>query len=894
MNGRKSVLSLILLVHLVGTASAGEDWVWWEGERPARTNFERETWFNPANAGERERLSAGAWLTHNGTRSGPELFAEYRVRAPKTADYHLWARKFWKHGPFRWRFDKGAWTTCGRDVALADSVSLRRHVSANWVHLGRVRLGAGPHRFELRLLAASGEKAVACFDAFLLTPRPFQPRGKLEPGEKSGRAAPGWWAFEPPLDRFAASEIDLRPRNEPVAGENGFIGRKGGDFLLGDGRPVRFWAVNCGPGVVRMDAGSVDYLARRLAKLGVNLVRFHGPILERSAADPARVDRKLLDRLHYFVAALKRQGIYTALSFYFPLWFTIRPGFEIPGYESTKGQRPFALLYFDPRLQAIYKAWARGLLTTENPYTESRTPLAREPAVALVEIVNEDSFFFWTFKPEAIPAACRRRLEGEFGSWLKHRYGSIARAVAAWGFLGRIDGDAPTEGRAGLLDAWHMTRDGVKKSGRSRRIRDQVRFLAEHQRAFYAAMAEHFRKDLGLKSLVSCSNWKTADPVLLDALERWTYTAGEVIDQHGYFGGPHRGPASTYSLNAGDTFRDRAGVLEPWALPLRVQAVSGHPQLVSEIGWPNPNRFKAEFPVLSAAYGSLQGVDGICFFAVHGAFWDAEPEKFPVALPTILGQFPATALAYRRRDIQEADTVLEEVLDLEDLFALKGSAAVLDQNLDQLRKGDVPSGRAPASEGEAGLHPLAFYVGRVERRFARRGKPVVRDLGPFIDVKSRTVRSLTGELGWNWRTGVVTVDTARCQGATGFLGRAGRIELGDVVIEAASEYASVLVIALDDHPIASARKLLIQAVTEDRPWSWTVDGENITALGGYPLNVRDIDATVTLKRAATGCRVQTLDPNGSPRGRPRPLTTDRRVRLATDALYTLVTRPTGR
>ena len=36
------------------------------------------------------------------------------------------------------------------------------------------------------------------------------------------------------------------------------------------------------------------------------------------------------------------------------------------------------LLYFDERMQEIYKSWARGLLRTTNPYTG--VPLADEPA----------------------------------------------------------------------------------------------------------------------------------------------------------------------------------------------------------------------------------------------------------------------------------------------------------------------------------------------------------------------------------------------------------------------------------------------------------------------------------------------------------------------------------
>ena len=69
---------------------------------------------------EREGLSGGDWLTNAGKRTGPEAFATWRIEVPETGDYALYARKFWRHGPFRWRFDAGGWRTCGRDVGLLD------------------------------------------------------------------------------------------------------------------------------------------------------------------------------------------------------------------------------------------------------------------------------------------------------------------------------------------------------------------------------------------------------------------------------------------------------------------------------------------------------------------------------------------------------------------------------------------------------------------------------------------------------------------------------------------------------------------------------------------------------------------------------------------------------
>src|SRR5690606_35320611 len=89
-------------------------YVWWEGESPAETNFPAQTWFTPQNEAEQSRLSGGAWLSHQGKRQAgsPEPFARYRIEVPASGTYHFWVRKFWKHGPFRWRFDQADWRNC--------------------------------------------------------------------------------------------------------------------------------------------------------------------------------------------------------------------------------------------------------------------------------------------------------------------------------------------------------------------------------------------------------------------------------------------------------------------------------------------------------------------------------------------------------------------------------------------------------------------------------------------------------------------------------------------------------------------------------------------------------------------------------------------------------------
>ena len=140
----------VAILAFTGPAAAKETaFVWWEGEDATETNFPERSWFSADTfrAKRHEVLSGGDWLSNSGDRTGPEAFARYTVEVPAAGEYGLWTRKFWKHGPFRWRFDQGSWQECGRDIALLDGVTIRTHLGANWVFLGRVKLAKGRRKF---------------------------------------------------------------------------------------------------------------------------------------------------------------------------------------------------------------------------------------------------------------------------------------------------------------------------------------------------------------------------------------------------------------------------------------------------------------------------------------------------------------------------------------------------------------------------------------------------------------------------------------------------------------------------------------------------------------------------------------------------------------------------
>lgn len=893
---------LVALAALTGCAlaaprpAAADDFVWWEAERATETNFPRESPFAAATfEPKRDLLSAGDWLSIGAPRSGQVAFARYTVPVEAGGRFNLWCRKFWKHGPFRWRFDGAEWRTCSADIALADSVTIRTNLCANWVHLGGVDLGAGNHAFELELLAADGETQTAAFDCFLLIPGPFEPRGKLRPGQVSGRADTGFFAWEPGIDPFAKDAmLDLRSLNEARAGQSGFVRRDGAKLVLGSGRPVRFWGVNAGPGITGLDHASVTYLARRLAKTGVNLVRIHGPVF---TSDPATPDPRRLDDLFFLVSALRAQGIYSMLSFYFPLWLDARAA-KFPGFETGDNVHPFALLMFEPRLQAMWKTWAKALLGTRNPYTG--VTLAKDPAVAVVEIQNEDSFFFWTFTHANVPAPYWEALEKKFGAWAAKKYGGPGRARAAW-LEAREPGDDPAGGRAAVYEIWHMTGDGMKAAGpgKRKRVGDQVRFLAELQRGFYADTIRWLRRDLGVKSVISPSNWTTADAALLDPLERWTYTAGDLIDRHGYFDDGHTGEGAAYSVRTGHAYVNHSALREPEALPVQVIQPEGYPVSISEIGWTAPNRFRADYAPFTAAYAALQGVDAVMTFALSSAFWETDLEKWGLATPAIMGAFPAAALLYRRGDVREAPDAVRQTVRLEDLFALKGAGGYAAQALDPVRAAQVPPGKS-ASGIVSSLDPLAFYTGRVVRAIgANPAASTQVNLASLVHRGTKTVRSLTGEVELDWARGVLHIESPRARGAAGFLSQARTVALPGVTIESENEYASVLVVSLDGAPVESSKKILIQCVTtEQRAGFKASNGTDgvIQDLGEPPIGMEKIRCTVTLALDRGGRpRVVALDPHGVARNDGvtyeggdggAPLT----IRLLEDAPYHVVLR----
>jgi len=839
-------------------------------------------------------LSGGVSLGGHGKVG--ETFVEFQTDIPREGTYKLYVRKFWHHGPFRWRFGDDAWRELDRP-ALMDSVGLDRiHMVINWVFAGEVELPAGSTtlRFE------QTRDAPFVIDCLVITDGEFFPRGNLKPGERSGKNEEGFFAWEPPPDPLdGESLLDLRHLNEPTAGGHGHVRREGDRFMLGDGTPVRFWMVQAD--LRDMNNAQIDRWARRLAKYGVNLVRmnFSNFFNQRVRRDDAAFAREL-ERLHYVVAALKREGIYSYFGHLY--WHThhqindnVHPGF--------KNENALALLIFSERFQQWYLQYVRALMEPVNPYTG--ISLAKDPSVAFVEIWNESNLLFWTFNPARMNAADVEIMEKSFAEWLIKTHGSIKQAMASWG-RDRSPNvrtpDRPSDNRMGLYAIGHLTgADWAQNQRVDARAADQLRWMVESTRTFYNAMVESFRNDIGIKSLIAGSNWKTADARILAGLDRWTYTATDVVLRNAYFSPAFAkdGNPRFYEVDVGDTFKDASSLKAPATPgPLLAPHIAGYPFMVTENNWTRPSQYRAEWPFLVATYASMMGVDGWNFFALDTAEWQHRMAVWDLNNPTVLGQFPATALMFRRGDVATPDIpAVHEHVSLPDAYRMRGTALFCGGGRDVLwvdRIGDQEG--APAS-GSTQVDPRAFFVGPVQQTFADGpGRVETVALQKYIDNEAQVVRSLTDELRWDFTRGVVTVNTPRAQGATGFLRDVGLVELRDITLESQNEYGSLLVVSLDGEPLRNSRDILVQAATRDHPYGFATetveDGfQRITRLGSYPLNVENIHMQITLKTA--GARTVTvLDENGYPTDRIAETDKDHegrlRIRLPQDSLYIVI------
>lgn len=693
----------------------------------------------------------------------------------------------------------------------------------------------------------------------------------LAPATLSAQNPQQGWSFNPPVDFFdREAMLDLRYLNEEVAGENGFVrlSPDGEGFETENGGPIRFWAIGGGDNARTQTTAQLDQFARFLAKKGVNMIRTHARI-HSVTNDINQANVNEVDAIWRLVASMKKEGIYTTISPFWPQFISQIPtSWDIGDYSGTT-TRPWALLFFNQRFRDAYKNWVTYLYTETNPYTG--IPLKDDPAVGLIQIQNEDGVFFWTI--QGVQPSLMAEMESQFHDWLIEKYGTIAAAYAAWSNLAPLEADQPSQGRMGIYIIWEATQP--QTGGKDRRVSDQIAFYTDVQTRAYQEIYDHLRA-IGCQQLINTSNWKTADAARLLDAERLTNTVGEVMAVNRYYDSDHIGENNGWRIDPGHQYRGESVLFNPHQLPLNVKQVKGKPFVMSESSWPFPHKYLAESNFVTAAYAALSGFDTYYWFSPawipEHMDWQGHYNnplfpfqtlannqrpllKFNIMSPGHLASFPGNALMFRLGMVQEGSVVVDEKRSFQDIFDRKIPLITEESGFDPNRDSYDNQQGSTATE----VPPIAYLAGKV--RVSYEEDPGASFISPeltqLLDFPNRKVTSTTNQLAWDYGKGQFRLNAPAAQGAAGFFQAGEVVALGDITFTVNNEYAALQAVSMDGTPLATAEKILLQIGTRyeltgyrESPSTFTVGGRTVN---GFRV---DANGTVPWRAANTQVSVQ--------------------------------------
>ncbi len=617
-----------------------------------------------------------------------------------------------------------------------------------------------------------------------------------------------WWNDQLPVD------ISFVFEKEKPAGKHGFLTVQGDRFVFEDGAPGRFWGTNFNSGANFPTHSDAEMVARRLAKFGVNIVRFHQMdaewatpnIFEQNRAAPKDTTRTLdtesMDRLDYLIHSLKEQGIYVYLDMLTYRQFRADDGVEV--YELLpQAAKPY--LYFDPRLIELQKEYNTQLWTHPNPYTG--LAYKDDPAIVLTELVNEADFF--THKVTIEPY--RARFEALYRAWADSNGLKLPPAPVNF-----TQPDAPMSC-----------------------------FFVQVMMDYNRDMAAHLRR-LGVKIPITGTNWTQTLGVAAAQREM------DFCDSHVYWNYPWSDPVGTVTSRpmVAERFNDYA--------MLAMMRLGGKPFFVSEWDHAYPAVYRAESVLPLAAVACLQNWGGAAIHTYRYNTWEPE-NRLAGASSTIngieyrnffdafndpakFGLFYHAALMVRRGDIQPAHHQV---------------ALRIEDEGDWMRKnvGDLPR--------LIGL-PEILQLGMALPGQPEKGSQVVDPTRAQADAQSDELVSDTGELKRSLSRRIGRIDSPRTQAVYGFFHEASPVRLSSLEVESDDDFGVVALSSLTDDPIESSHSMLLTAIgrCENHGAQYDEDHTRLLSAGTYPVLIEAVEAHLRIKTNRPHLKVMVISERG--------------------------------
>ncbi|MCE5299759.1 MAG: CIA30 family protein [Spirochaetia bacterium] len=254
----------------------------------------------------------------------------------------------------------------------------------------------------------------------------------------------GTFVFNPPWNDSTNTITDLSWMNHKPAGVSGRVAVSNGHLYVNSGADrIRFCAVNFTYTSCFPDKGVAEAIAKRLAKCGVNLVRFHlmdanwgaTALIDYTTGSSRNLSAANLDRLDYFYSKLRENGIYANFNLVAGRMFMASDDASLPAsLDSMEWKDRQTPAIFNPVMIELQKEYATNLLTHVNTYTGMS--YASDPALVFVEAMNEHGLLHTWHDGgmDRISAEFNAELQAMWDAYLITKYGgSFSALQAAWG-----------------------------------------------------------------------------------------------------------------------------------------------------------------------------------------------------------------------------------------------------------------------------------------------------------------------------------------------------------------------------------------------------------------------------------------------------------------------------
>lgn len=647
----------------------------------------------------------------------------------------------------------------------------------------------------------------------------FTPERILLPARKNlpARIAAGrdWCRLDFRNATVPGSPLDFMPMLDAPAGKYGFVRPAPDGTLRFEKAPekrLKLYGTNFCNTANFPSKEEAEKIADQIARNGYNSVRFHHHddlLVDHDAANSTTLNAEMVDRLDFFIAALKKRGIYFTTDLYTSR--KLKPGDGLPEKSPRNAK---AWFQSDPVAMENWKTFARNWFTHRNPYTG--LSLAEEPALVFVNLVNEDDpLVFWNST-----LASRERHVQLFDAWKKKNNCPDARADA---------GD-----------------------------RKFLQFLFELKGNSLAEMTRFVKEELKLKAAVTSVN-QHQGLHFVPLRDKF-----DVVDDHGYH--DHR---STVTINKrrvnGHSQHSSIAAMSYMPRQMMTTKNPGKPFFMTEFNHCRPNRYRAESGPMMGGYAALQNWDGIYRFCYSHSLPRIQQNTIAVSCfesvadPIMQLSDRIIAMLFLRGDVRPAperfsmavpENVLQTSLALN--FPLKFQMLGFVTGISSHIAGrPLPAGVTPVTPD-------------VDYRDVGKNAALWRRI-----VETKQGASATGELKIDAPAGTLIVRTPRSETVTlppGDLATGGVLSVKDV-----STYATVAALSLDGKNLADSRSILLLHLTDISNSDATFfdsDCRFVNSQGKLPLLVRRGSAVVTLKVApGAPLQVRALSADGDVLGK---------------------------